>query len=232
MMRFSKFAAAALVAAAGASTANAVVVVTNTTQQNAVFSVSSSDLLQTSLAGVASSGSFIREGEQGLVALNDGGFGALGSVITSGPGLAAATADGSNSITYALNGVYNLTSISSYAGWDQYRGGQSYTVSLAYAGAPSTFVTLATVYNNAIGSGSTDALNTLATINRSAGFLAGGVVAIRFDFASDLQFGYAGYRELDVAGSAIPEPGTWLMLLAGFGMVGASMRRRKLAAAN
>ena len=35
----------------------------------------------------------------------------------------------------------------------------------------------------------------------------------------------------DVAGPVIPEPATWAMLVAGFGMVGASIRRRNAATA-
>lgn len=226
MTRFAKL---ALIAAAafGAPAAHAVVVVSNTTQNN-VFAVSNSDLLQTSLASVQSTGSFSREGEQGLSALNNGQFGALGSVVTGNPGLDAATADGSNSIIYTLTGPMNVVRINSYAGWDAFRGGQSYTVSFAYDGAPTTFVPIATVFNNATGGGN---INTLASISRSSGYLGSGVVAVKFDFGGNLQFGYAGYRELDVLGAAVPEPSTWAMLLAGFALVGLSARRRKTIAA-
>ena len=227
MNRVSKFAAIAL-AAVTTSAASATVVVTNTTQNN-VFSVSSTDLLQTSLGSAISTGNFSREGEQGLSALIDGGFGALGSFVSGNTTLGAATADGSNSITYTLNGAFNLTSINSYAGWDAFRGGQSYTVSLAYTGAPATFIPLATVFNNATGGGN---INTMANITRSSGYLGAGVVAVKFDFASNLQFGYAGYRELDVTGSAVPEPTTWLMLVLGLGLVGVSARRRTAAVAS
>jgi hypothetical protein len=30
-------------------------------------------------------------------------------------------------------------------------------------------------------------------------------------------------------GSAVPEPATWLMLIAGFGLTGAALRRRQVA---
>ncbi len=219
-------ASALAVASLGAGAANAVVIVSNTTQSNTAFAVSNTDLLQTSLAGTTATGSFSREGEVGLSALTDGSFGAVGSVVTNGPGLDAATADGTNSITYTLTGPRNLTSIATYAGWDQYRGGQSYTVSYATAAAPTTFITLASEYNNAIGEGGGDLINTAALITRSSGFLATNVVAIKFDFNSDLQYGYAGYREIDVSGSAVPEPDVWAMLLAGFGLIGFSLRRR------
>lgn len=207
--------------AAFASTARAAVIVTNTTLVGAAFTVSNSDLLQG--ASVIAEGSFSREGEVGTTALTDGSFGAIGSIITGNSGLAAATADGGNSLTYTLSHVSNLTSISSYAGWDAYRGGQSYTVSYATAAAPTTFVALATEFNDAQGGGD---INTRAFISSSAGFLAANVAAVKFTFSGDLTYGYAGYRELDVFGSNVPEPSSWALFLAGFGAVGLAFRRR------
>ena len=214
------------------ATAASAVTVVSTSQINAGYVVSNSDLLQTNLASTSSVGSFSREGEAGLPALVDGGFGPLGGVITNGAGLAAATADATNSITYTLDGAYNLTLINTYAGWDQYRGGQSYTVFYATASAPTTFVSLASVFNNTTGAASTDFVNTGTSIFDPAGFLATNVVALRFDFGGDLQFGYAGYREIDVFGTSaatVPEPAVWGMMLIGFGLVGVSARRRGTA---
>ena len=37
--------------------------------------------------------------------------------------------------------------------------------------------------------------------------------------------------EVTFAGSVVPEPSSWAMLIAGFGLVGATMRRRRMAAA-
>ncbi|WP_277970702.1 PEPxxWA-CTERM sorting domain-containing protein [Sphingomonas echinoides] len=37
---------------------------------------------------------------------------------------------------------------------------------------------------------------------------------------------FAGLAQFDVVESAVPEPTTWLMMLAGFGMVGAGLRSR------
>ena len=196
-------AATAALAAAGLTGPAHAVVVTNTTQRDAPFAVASDDLLQTSLAGTTATGVFSREGETGVRALTDGGFGAEGSVVEGNTGLAAATADGSNSVTYTLAGAYNLTGITTYAGWDAFRGGQSYTVSVATASAPATFTRLATEYNDAQGGGNVD---TRAVITPLSGLLAANVVAVRFDFGGDLTYGYAGYREIDVFGATVPEP--------------------------
>ena len=219
---------AALAAGLVPFAAGAVVVVTDTTQLDTAFTVSGADLLQTALARVDATGGFSREGEVGLAALTDGSFGPVGSVISGNANLAAATADATNTITYALDGAYNLSSIATYAGWDAYRGGQSYTVSYATAAAPTTFVTLASEYNNAQGGGD---VNTRAVITRSSGLLAGDVTAIRFVFNGDLTYGYAGYREIDVVGAAVPEPAMWALFVAGFGLVGSAVRRRGIAAA-
>jgi Bacterial pre-peptidase C-terminal domain/PEP-CTERM motif len=56
------------------------------------------------------------------------------------------------------------------------------------------------------------------------------------NFPNQPQSGGSGYDlQVSVAqhalGGAVPEPATWAMMLAGFGLVGAAMRRRKTAGA-
>lgn len=221
----------ASIALTGATAASAVTVI-STHQVNAGYVVAPVDLLQTNLASTVSTGSFSREGEIGLPALVDGQFGPLGSVNTGNIGLAAATADGTNSITYTLDGAFDLQIVAVYAGWDQYRGGQSFTVSYATAAAPATFVTLASAFNNTTGTTGTDYISTGTSIFDPAGFVATNVVAVRFDFNGDLTYGYAGYREIDLIGTAspgVPEPASWAMLVVGFGLVGFAARRRTVS---
>ena len=216
-----------LLSTALAATAQAAAIVTNTTQSTA-FTVSNTDLLQTRLASVTGTGGFVREGEIGLSALNNGIYGNLGN---QGGGGQAATADNTNSVMFrftAGNGTgYNISSIDSYAGWDNYRGGQSYSVFYSTAVAPSTYVLLASVFNDAVTGGNT---NTRANIVGSNGFLALGVTSLRFDFNGNLSAGYAGYREIDVQGvaaarAAVPEPGS--LALLGLGIAGFAMARRR-----
>ena len=42
---------------------------------------------------------------------------------------------------------------------------------------------------------------------------------------------YAGLTQARIVGEAVPEPESWAMLIAGFGLVGATMRRRRRALA-
>ena len=220
--------AAGLAAVTLSSAAGAVVVVTDTTVRDAAFTVAGGDLLETNVAAVAATGGFSREGEVGLAALTDGGFGAVGSVNTGNGSLAAATADASNTLTYTFARAVDLTSVTTYAGWDAYRGGQSYTLSYATAAAPTTFLTLASEFNDAQGGGN---VATRAVITGPTGLLAANVGALRFTFGGDLTYGYAGYREIDAAGAVVPEPGVWALFITGFGLVGAAARRRRTVVA-
>lgn len=52
-------------------------------------------------------------------------------------------------------------------------------------------------------------------------------LVVTFDTSSDSTLTYAIIRQT----GAVPEPGTWTMMLLGFGVIGASMRRRRRAVA-
>lgn len=209
-----------VLAAFAASSAQATVVVTNTTQVNSGYAVSNTDLLQTHLRSSSFSGNYTVEGSNGAAAFTNGIFGNLGNPGTG----ESATGVGGNVATFNLDGAYNLTSIDSYAGWDNYRGGQSYDVYYATLANPSTYLLLASVYNNAVSGGNT---NTRANIIDNSGFLATNVTSLRFNFSDNLAQGYNGYREIDVQGSrAVPEPGS--IALLGLGLAGlAGFARRK-----
>lgn len=68
------------------------------------------------------------------------------------------------------------------------------------------------------------------------GAFSGQKINLRFQFASDYAAGGTGVQldNLKVTGvvpSAVPEPGTWALMIAGFGMMGAALRSRRSAPA-
>ncbi len=48
-------------------------------------------------------------------------------------------------------------------------------------------------------------------------------------FATGFDRGFATF--VDVAGAAVPEPASWALMIAGFGLTGTALRRRRVAAA-
>ncbi|MEK8046712.1 PEP-CTERM sorting domain-containing protein [Ideonella margarita] len=201
-------------------------------QANVGYAVASDDLLQTHLATSSFAGDFQKEGANGTVAFNNGIYGRQGN---QGNGGESATADGSHTATFTFDTVggqgYNLSAINTYAGWDGNRGGQAYVVSYATAAAPTTFIELATVFFNATTRGGNT--NSRVGLTGSGGWLATNVQTVRFQFSNGLDYGYAGYRELDVFGVAaaapVPEPSQVAMLLAGMGLLAARARRKRVA---
>ena len=78
-------------------------------------------------------------------------------------------------------------------------------------------------------------LDTNVTSDAGATNLAGGLL---FDFAGDNSFSYGpetGFTAQPMieflGGGAVPEPATWALMIGGFGLAGAALRRRTLVAA-
>jgi len=220
--------------ALSAGLAQAEVAVTMTTQVNQVFEVSQTDLLQTALASSSFVGNFGMTATAGEVAFNNGVYGSIGY---QGFGGEAATAGVDQVATFTLNAGagagYDIRLIDSYSGWDGNRGGQSYVLSYTTVADPGTWIRLASVFDNATtpNNGNTNTHVNLADSN--GGFLATGVQSLRFEFRGDLDYSFAGYREIDVQGlasavtPAVPEPASVGLMLAGLGMVGLQARRRR-----
>ena len=186
--------------------------VTQTVSINSGFTVSNSDLLQGHLASAAYSGSFVHESNIGVAAFNNGIYGSQGNQGGMNPGqLEAATADGGSTATFILDAGtgfgYDLTSITVFAGWDRYRGGQQYALYYDTVASPGSYNLLASVFNNTVGANSSENVNTRSLISDSSGVLATHVRSLRFNFGGDLTAGFAGYREIDVNGLvSVPEP--------------------------
>lgn len=219
------FVASAIVNLTFPAAADLVVLVSG---QNEAYTVSSTDLLQTSVTST-NNGLILNGPENGaaggntFAVLNNGVFGNGTDLALNGRQESVVVQDGT--ITYALDLSVNtlgyvITSIETYAGWaDINRGSQAYTVSLSLVGS-ATFTDLATV--SLVTDFLTQQRVTLSENN--TGILATGVDEIRFTFPTQ-QFSGVGYKELDVAGYAVvPEPATLLMV--GLGLGALSLRRK------
>lgn len=95
-----------------------------------------------------------------------------------------------------------------------------------------TFADGATVtgaYNTTLGflSGSSSTVgNTTYTVTDFAWNRGGGDLVGANTIGKSGVTDFAGLAQFDVVEGAVPEPTTWLMMLAGFGMVGAGLRSR------
>lgn len=93
---------------------------------------------------------------------------------------------------------------------------QSQSLSTIYASVnpnpPNYFMAGTGVYNNVIG---------------SVTFTLASAQDVNFFLTDSPHSDNRGGVSLSVLSAAVPEPGTWAMMIAGFGLVGASMRRRR-----
>ncbi len=198
-------------------------------QINELFTPSNADLLQSGGITTTSSGTFTDEGVQGIPSLTDGVFGAAGGQGSNPPGLGAAGGNVGEFITFGLDltaspGGYSLSGVDVYAGWDGFRGGQNFQLSYSLVADPGTFLSLGTSdldanSNNAPGGN----VNTRTMVRDADGELATGVAAVRISF-NNVTFGFAGYREMDVFGTPVPEPTSAAFAAAGAAIL---LRRRR-----
>jgi len=205
------------------------------TNNNTGFTVSNSDLIEGVVPAVVGN----INAEEGVTtndpaALTNGQFGV--------PGLPGDGSDASNvvaihngvTLTYSLDtGAsprgYNVTDINTYTGWrDGGRDAQQYSVLYSTVASPGTFIPLATVNYNP-GSPPSPSDTEVLLSESGGGVLATSVAAVRFSFPST-EAGFVGYRELDVIGSPVPEPSTFLLAAIGLlGLMGFTRRIRRTA---
>ena len=193
------------------------------------YTVSSTDLLQTSVSSVAASGSFTNETTGGDS--TPAGYGVLTDGVI-GTDHASRSGIGSGSeLTYTLNtsiarGGYDLSAINIYSSWgDAGRVDPNVMVSYSLITAPTVFIPLTTAsftYN-----GFPDPWVESSVVSSSGGDLLDNVAAVRFDFPNQ-ENGFVGYSELDVLGRGVagPEPSTYAMILLGAGAMALYLRRR------
>lgn len=95
--------------------------------------------------------------------------------------------------------------------------GQGATASILLASTDSNSFTAASVAPY-IGSGTVSFTNSLLRVANSSGLTGNSTARAEGNIGGTLEFTYFFVDD-------IPEPGTWAMLIAGFGLTGASMRR-------
>ncbi len=187
---------------------------------------SSTDLLN-GMAPSASNGNFQEELSTGTPALTDGtvatfyGDGTAASLHT-----AYATGHNGDSVTYALGGAFNLSSVVIFGGWnDGGRDAQHYDLLTSSDGAAFSPLASIDVNPGVQGTDVTPISTRVAFAEDALAHLATGVTHLRLNFLA-VENGYTGYTEIDVFGSPVPEPAT--TALASFGLLGAlALRRRR-----
>jgi hypothetical protein len=223
---FTFFAVAALLCCTAPASAS--VIVNLQTGACGTFPVSNNDLIeagQPSLASVVLTSGEAKWGSDVSKLVDGSVYG--GSTFTD-TAQTLTPADGSV-VTVTLDTTtntlgYNISSIVSTAAMDLFggysRASQKYDVAYSTVSAPSTWVNLsgdagATVNRLA----DTSPESQVTVTSGSAAPIATGVKALKFTFHDLGYYPQNEYREIDVVGSAVPEPSTFVLLaLAGLGL--------------
>jgi hypothetical protein len=190
---------------------------------------SSVDILQGALPS-ESLGNFQLETSAGLAALTNGSVATFyGNQMADSDHSAYATAGNGGGagqyVVYPLGGVYNLSSIVIYGGWnDAGRDAQHYDVLTSTNGVAFTPLTSIDVNPGVQGTDITPVSNRVAFTENALPNLATGVTHIRLNFLA-VENGYTGYSEIDVFGTLVPEPAS-VALLSG-GLVTVFVLRRR-----
>lgn len=201
-------------------------IVETNTQGSTLYTVSSTDLLQTHATLTSATGISSIEGTDGSgAALTDGTVGPSYLAVDYINAVAIHTGA---ELIYTFDGGdngagYDITQIDTYTGWkDSGRNDQQYTVLYSTMLNPDFYIPLATV-NYQTGTIATS----VSLTDEAGGLLAENVARLKFDFPTT-ENGYVGYREFDVFGiSSVPEPSALAMLLATIGLLGGMRRRRQ-----
>lgn len=173
---------------------------------------SSVDLLQGTLPS-SSTGNFTQELSAGPVALTNGSDatvypqgGSGGDAIDHAPYASGGPSAGT-SLTYALGGLFDLSSIVVYGGWnDGGRDAQRYNI-LTSSNGGASFTLLGAFDQGQTGEAGTTPIGWRVAFTESAlPNLVENVTHLRFDFLA-VENGYTGYSEIDVFGVQQNVPG-------------------------
>lgn len=175
-------------------------------------SPSSIDLLE-GLLPVDSVGNFTQELSPGPVVLTDGSDATVypedgtGGNDIDHAAYATGGNTGGTSLTYSLGGLFDLSSIVVYGGWnDGGRDAQKYEIFASNDGG-TTFNSLA-IHDGGDGLSGTEPIGWRVEFTEDTlPNLAEDVSHLRFDFSMAVENGYTGYSEIDVFGVQLNVPG-------------------------
>ncbi|GAA5483009.1 PEP-CTERM sorting domain-containing protein [Haloferula sargassicola] len=201
-----------------------------------LIAASATDLL-TGLAPTVTytggSGNTQYEDSRGESAWNDGSIttvygGVPNAVAHLAYGVAVATVGGSDIdafVTYDLGALYHLSQIDVILGWND-SGRDESSFNVLVADESMTFTLLASYLKGTDDTGviGTPVTNLHRFIDDGGGDVAGNVRYVQFQF-TDADNGAAGIAEIDVFGTAVPEPSA--LVIAGLGLASAGLRRRR-----
>lgn len=227
------------VCATVSAAARGAIVQTNSqsTASEIAFPVSSTDLVnngQSTLGGLSASGFSAFSDGSGSSSpniLNDGTAGTSQKSVET-----AVTTQTTNwTLTINLNTStntqgYSLSEIDSYSGWTVDYVNQKYTLAYSTVSAPTSFTNVLGTFENdsTTTTGTSPPSSLKIALTDSTGQIATNVAALQFTFQPDSVRAHQGaYREIDVIGTATPEPASAsLVLLAGTALL---LRRRQPA---
>lgn len=170
----------------------------------------------------------------------DRNYTGTGSTTTDGAALAGGTGDLTDGYSEVLawNAVENGAGTGPYVGWLA-SGVLNPVVTFHFTGGPTINTINITLDNSGIGGvlapgailidGVSTAFTApvfVGTVSFTGLSLSGGSHTVEFQQQPG---NWAFISEVSFFGNAVPEPATWALMIAGFGMVGAAARRRNHA---
>ena len=195
-----------------------------------LFSASSTDLVQGRIATVTSTGggtpSTTLEASAGEGAWTNG---SISTVYNTSSGFdsnhgAYGTVQGFTSVTFNLGALYDLSLVNVFLGWnDSGRDDASFNLRVSTDGIDYSTIASYTKGDDNTGTYTTPVTNLHSIVDSGAAPIASGVQYVQLQFTA-ADNGFAGMLEVDVIGTAVPEPSA--ALLGGLGMLALLRRRR------
>jgi len=168
-------------------------------------------------------------GSSGISALNDNDLSQFSLSLPNSSWTLTA-----NLNTTLSSGGYDITDIKTISGWNVDYVDQNYQLSYSTVSAPLVFLPLGTYSLNNTNTSWTSEADSPTTLQidlagTHGGVIAADIAALQFQFsAATSTYGHStAYREIEVFGKAVPEPGSLVLFgLGALGLFAVACRRR------